>query len=127
MAGRDDITGRDDTNGAVRSSTPARGPTAAGRSATTRRTTAGRATAKATGGRYAGTVRKVSVSLPDDLTEAVRDRVGTGGFSAYVAAALSRQLELDRLSELVSEMQTAAGPAPADLIAEAEAAWPDAK
>jgi len=65
------------------------------------------------------------VSLPDDPTEAVRDRVGPGGFSGYVAAAVSR-LEIDRLSELVGEMETA-GAAPADLVAEAEAAWPDAK
>jgi hypothetical protein len=120
------MAARDDTNAAVRSSTPARGRKTAGRSAT-QRTTTGRAAAKATGGRYAGTVRKVSVSLPDDLAEAVRDRVGPGGFSGYVAAAISRQLELDRLSELVGEMETAAGPVPADLVAEAEAAWPDAK
>lgn len=71
-------------------------------------------------------VSKVSVSLPVDLTAAVRERVGPGAFSRYVASAVTRQLELDRLADLVADMESANGPARAELIAEAEAEWPDA-
>jgi hypothetical protein len=35
--------------------------------------------------------------------EAVRSRVGRRGFSAYVEAALRRQIEQDNLAELVEE------------------------
>lgn len=71
-----------------------------------------------------GHVSKVSVSLPDALTRSVRDRVGPGRFSSYVAAAVERQLELDRLAELVDGFEQRLGrPIREDLMAEAEAAW----
>ncbi|MBW3640080.1 MAG: hypothetical protein KY451_09565 [Actinobacteria bacterium] len=67
---------------------------------------------------------KVSVSLPDALTRSVRDRMGQGRFSAYVTAAVERQLELDRLAELVDGFEERPGrPISDDLMAEAEAAW----
>lgn len=70
------------------------------------------------------TVSKVSVSLPDALTRSVRDRVGRGRFSAYVTAAVERQLELDRLAELVDGFEERLGrPISDELMAEAEAAW----
>ena len=94
---------------------------------TAQRASAGRVGAKAARARSTGTVRKVSVSLPDELTVAVRQRVGPGGFSGYVSAAVSRQLELDRLAELIAEMETATGPVSADLLREAESAWPGAR
>ena len=69
-------------------------------------------------------VSKVSVSLPDALTRSVRDRVGRGRFSAYVTVAVERQLELDRLAELVDGFEERLGrPISDDLMAEAEAAW----
>ncbi len=73
------------------------------------------------------TITKVSVSLPLDLTQAVRERVGAGEFSRYVAAALARQLEIDLLADVVAEMEKANGPVPAALLAEAEGAWPDGR
>lgn len=70
------------------------------------------------------TVSKVSVSLPDSLTRSVRDMVGRGHFSAYVAAAVERQLALDRLAEYVAEVEQNLGrPISDDLMAEAEATW----
>lgn len=67
---------------------------------------------------------KVSVSLPDSLTRSIRQLVGPGRFSAYVAAAVERQLELDRLAELVAGIEERrGGPIPEELMAEAEAAW----
>lgn len=71
------------------------------------------------------TVRKVSVSMPEDLSTAVQGRVGRGKFSQYVTEAVARQLELDLLADL-SELLTAEhGPVPEEYLAEARAAWPD--
>jgi Arc/MetJ-type ribon-helix-helix transcriptional regulator len=75
--------------------------------------------------RATGLARKVSVSMPQDLTVAVQQRVGRGKFSQYVTEAVTRQLELDLLAEL-SELLTAEhGPVPEEYMAEARAAWPD--
>ncbi|GAC1603387.1 MAG: hypothetical protein NVS3B21_31950 [Acidimicrobiales bacterium] len=69
---------------------------------------------------------KVSVSLPTGLTADVRTRVGTRGFSGYVARAVRRQLERDDLEALLAEMELANGPVPEDLLAAVEALWPGA-
>ena len=73
----------------------------------------------------AGTARKVSVSMPEDLTSAVQRRVGPGKFSQYVTEAVTRQLELDLLAELSELLASEHGPVPANYLAEARAAWPD--
>ncbi|WP_250905344.1 HD domain-containing protein [Nonomuraea sp. NEAU-A123] len=70
--------------------------------------------------------RKISVSMPEDLTAAVQQRVGRGEFSQYVTAAVARQLELDLLAELSSLLEADHGAIPEEFVAEAEAAWPDA-
>jgi Arc/MetJ-type ribon-helix-helix transcriptional regulator len=77
--------------------------------------------------RAVGPARKVSVSMPEDLTAAVQQRVGRGKFSQYVTEAVTRQLELDLLDEL-SELLTAEhGLVPEEYQAEARAAWPDSE
>ncbi|MGH8907557.1 MAG: hypothetical protein ACRD0K_13775 [Egibacteraceae bacterium] len=68
---------------------------------------------------------KVSVSLPADLTAEVRRRVGRRGFSGFVAMAVRRQLERDDLDALLADMEAVNGPAPAELLEEVEALWPD--
>jgi hypothetical protein len=73
-----------------------------------------------------GRARKVSVSMPEELTAAVRQRVGPGQFSQYVTEAVARQLELDLLAELSAELESEHGPVPEEALAEARAAWPDA-
>lgn len=75
--------------------------------------------------RTSGRARKVSVSIPEDLTAAVQGRVGRGGFSQYVTEAVARQLELDLLAELADLMEVEHGPVPAAALAEARCAWPD--
>lgn len=70
--------------------------------------------------------RKVSVSMPEDLTAVVQQRVGKGEFSQYVTTAVTRQLELDLLAELSALLEADHGPIPEEYLAEAEAAWPDA-
>jgi hypothetical protein len=74
---------------------------------------------------HSGAARKVSVSMPEDLTAAVQRRVGRGKFSQYVTEAVSRQLELDLLSELSGLLASGYGPVPEESLAEARAAWPD--
>jgi hypothetical protein len=75
--------------------------------------------------REVGPARKVSVSMPENLTAAVQERVGRGKFSQYVTEAVTRQFELDLLGDL-SELLTAEhGPVPEGYLAEARAAWPD--
>jgi Arc/MetJ-type ribon-helix-helix transcriptional regulator len=75
--------------------------------------------------KHAGAARKVSVSMPEDLTAAVQRRVGRGKFSQYVTEAVSRQLELDLLAELSELLASEHGPIPEEHLAEARAAWPD--
>jgi hypothetical protein len=75
--------------------------------------------------RLHGKVRKVSVSMPEELTEAVRARTGTGGFSRYVTAAVSREIRHDLLGELLDELDVEYGPVPEELIEQAGREWPD--
>ena len=76
--------------------------------------------------KYSGVARKVSVSMPEDLTAAIQERVGRGKFSQYVTEAVSRQLERDLLAELSASLAAEHGPVPGEYLAEARAAWPDA-
>jgi Arc/MetJ-type ribon-helix-helix transcriptional regulator len=50
--------------------------------------------------------KKYSISLPEDLAEAVRSHVGPGAFSAYVAEALEQRVAMDRLREIVADFET---------------------
>jgi Arc/MetJ-type ribon-helix-helix transcriptional regulator len=72
-----------------------------------------------------GAARKVSVSMPEDLTAAVQRRVGRGKFSQYVTEAVARRLELDLLADLSEMLTSEHGPVPDEYVAEARAAWPD--
>lgn len=82
-----------------------------------------RAPLRAEGGRY----RKVSVSMPEDLSSAVQERVGRGEFSRYVTEAVSSRLEADLLAELIALLEDEFEPVSEDLVTEAEQAWPDAE
>lgn len=72
-----------------------------------------------------GKVQKVSVSLPTDLTEAVRTRTGSGGFSRYVTDAVQERMRLDLLDDLSSELASEFGPVDDELVRQAMAEWPD--
>ncbi|WP_435059179.1 hypothetical protein, partial [Streptomyces sp. bgisy060] len=50
--------------------------------------------------------RKPSISLPEDLAEAVRAHVGPGGFSAHVADALEQKVTVDELRKIVADFET---------------------
>jgi hypothetical protein len=70
-------------------------------------------------------VRKVSVSMPEELADAVRARTGAGGFSRYVTDAVEEQVRLDLLDDLVAEFEAEYGPIPEELVREAMREWPD--
>jgi hypothetical protein len=74
---------------------------------------------------HGGKVRKVSVSMPEELTDAVRARTGAGGFSRYVADAVQEQIRHDMLGDLIAEFEATPGPVPEDLIEKAMREWPD--
>src|SRR5215472_5577889 len=74
---------------------------------------------------HGGKVRKVSVSMPEELAEAVRSRTGAGGFSRYVTDAVDREIRRDLLHELIEELEAEYGPVPRELLDEASREWPD--
>jgi len=78
------------------------------------------------GGRlHGGKVRKVSVSMPEELAEAVRARTGAGGFSRYVTEAVDREIRHDLLGELIEELEAEFGPVPPEVRAQTRREWPD--
>ncbi|MFE6061501.1 CopG family transcriptional regulator [Streptomyces sp. NPDC056431] len=54
--------------------------------------------------------QKYSISMPRDIAEAARARSGPSGLSAYVAAAVARQIERDDLNELIAVAEAEHGP-----------------
>jgi hypothetical protein len=74
-----------------------------------------------------GPAAKVSVSLRRGNIRAVKDRVGSRGFSAYVDAAVERQIERDLLEEALQANEETAGPIPQALRDEAAALFREVK
>ncbi|WEV25199.1 hypothetical protein OYE22_08350 [Streptomyces sp. 71268] len=56
-----------------------------------------------------GPVRPVSVSLHEGTIAALKARTGKRGMSAYVEALIQRQLERERLRELIEDAETEHG------------------
>ena len=74
---------------------------------------------------HGGRVRKVSVSMPEELAEAVRARTGAGGFSRYVTDAVHEKVRLDLLDDLSAELEAEFGPIDEDGVRQAMRLWPD--
>ncbi len=53
---------------------------------------------------------KYSITMPRDIAEAARARSGPSGLSAYVAAAVARQVDRDNLNELIAVAEAEHGP-----------------
>lgn len=66
---------------------------------------------------------KVSLSIDEEVLAEARDRAGRRELSSYVTDALRRQLQHDRLGELLAELDATAGPIPDDLMEEARQLW----
>jgi hypothetical protein len=75
--------------------------------------------------RFHGRVQKVSVSMPEDLATAVRERPGPGGFSRYVTEAVERRFSHDRLGDLLDELDAEFGPVSPEILEWAQRQWPD--
>ena len=67
---------------------------------------------------------KLSATVPRGLAAQIRERAGRGNVSAYVTHALLRQLERDRLGDLVAELEQVHGPVSDDEVAAARSEWP---
>jgi hypothetical protein len=74
---------------------------------------------------HGGKVRKVSVSMPEELAEAVRARTGAGGFSRYVTEAVQEQVRLDLLDDLSAELEAQFGPIPDEIRQQTRRTWPN--
>ncbi|MEU3398132.1 CopG family transcriptional regulator [Streptomyces filamentosus] len=59
---------------------------------------------------------KYSITMPRDIAEAAKARSGPSGLSAYVAAAVARQIERDNLNELIAVAEAQHGPVTDDEI-----------
>lgn len=77
-------------------------------------------------GRLTGRVRKLSISMPEDLVDALQARVGRGAVSQYVTEAVAERLRLDLLDELLDWLDEEYGPVPQKLVDEVASLWPDA-
>ncbi|MGY3202363.1 hypothetical protein [Streptomyces sp. TE5632] len=59
----------------------------------------------------------VSVTLTAGTLQAIRERVGRRGVSAYLERAAQRQIERDQLDELISAFEEVHGPADPEAVA----------
>ena len=70
-------------------------------------------------------VRKVSVSMPEELADAVRARTGAGGFSRYVSEVIEREIRHELLGELLDELEAEYGPIPPEIREQTRREWPN--
>ncbi|ORT58106.1 hypothetical protein [Streptomyces sp. CB03238] len=59
----------------------------------------------------------ISVSLTAGTLQAIRERVGKRGVSAYLEKAAQRQIERDNLDELIADFDKTHGPADPEAVA----------
>ncbi|MGI5286862.1 hypothetical protein ACQEVF_26490 [Nonomuraea polychroma] len=60
-----------------------------------------------------GPSTRVSLSMPEGTAEAIRRRVGKREFSAFIAAAVERELRGQVLDEYLADYERRNGPVPA--------------
>jgi Arc/MetJ-type ribon-helix-helix transcriptional regulator len=72
-----------------------------------------------------GKFQKVSVSMPAELLELVRARVGPGEFSRYVTEAVQARIQHDLLGDLLDELESEHGPVPEEVREQTRQMWPD--
>lgn len=68
-------------------------------------------------------VEKVSLSIDTKVLAEARRLAGKRGLSAFVSDALERQLQSQRLEELLDELEGEHGPPSPEIVAEVEAKW----
>lgn len=67
---------------------------------------------------------KLSISIPGELADAVRKKVGARGLSGFVARALAHELEREGVRTLLAELEERFGPPSKAEMARARKAWP---
>lgn len=67
---------------------------------------------------------KLSISLPGELADEVRRRVGARGLSGFVAQAIAHELEREKLGVLLKDLEAELGPVPKAELARARRQWP---
>ena len=72
-------------------------------------------------------VRKVSVSMPEELADAVRARTGAGGFSRYITEVVEREIRHERLGELLDELEAEYGPVLPEIREQTRRMWPNSE
>ncbi len=66
---------------------------------------------------------RITVSLDKELAEEARQRAGASGISAWVAHAIRRQAERERLRSYLDELQELLGPPDESLVEELEVVY----
>jgi hypothetical protein len=69
-------------------------------------------------------LKKISLTLEQELVSEAREVAGPRGLSSYVNRALGHQLQHDRLAGLLDELEREAGPIDEDVMDEVRHAWP---
>lgn len=64
---------------------------------------------------------KLSITLPRELAEKLRERTGRGELSAYIAAAVEHRVAMDGLDELIAAFEAKHGPITEEEIEETRA------
>ncbi|GKQ35517.1 hypothetical protein [Streptomyces sp. A012304] len=64
-----------------------------------------------------GPTSGISVSLTAGTLQAIRERVGKRGVSAFLEKAAQRQIERDNLDELIADFDKTHGPADPEAVA----------
>jgi len=65
--------------------------------------------------------RKISVTVEEDLVDALQGRVGTRGVSGFVTRAIRHELEREELGDLLADLEAQLGPPDEEFVAEAAA------
>lgn len=84
-----------------------------------------RPAAEAGTSQFHGRVQKVSVSMPEDLALAIRERTGPGGFSRFVTEAAEKRLRGELLDEYLDELDEIYGTVPPEIMEQVRRQWPD--
>jgi Arc/MetJ family transcription regulator len=69
-------------------------------------------------------IEKVSLTLEGEVVAEAREVAGARGLSSYVNRALRHQLQRDRLTALLAELEQENGPIEPQVMEEVRQAWP---
>ena len=64
-------------------------------------------------------MKKLSVTVEEDLVDELRERAGDRGISAFVNQAVRHELQLARLGELLVDLENELGPPDEAMVVEA--------